>query len=189
MHKDTEIAAIETCFQALESLSPEAQCRVLQWLNSRFQISTTQQESSEPFSLQQANSQGKTLSKNGSAELPETLLQKQELSSLLAIDNLQELSNYIYHVTESEKALLMAAYIQNAQHHAEVTSRTINDYLKKFDEGIKNITSALRVLTQKNPPLIIQTHKAGQVAQAQKKYQVTEAGFAYVNALLAQKLK
>lgn len=190
MHQDPELNALEECFDLLDALNPQARERVLSWLNNRF---ATQQVIETPTNGVEVHSELESTLTNEETSSFENringMYNNQNGSHSgnkveIKIKTLEELAKHISGVTESEKALLMAAYLQTVQNQHEMSGRVINDYLKKFDEGVKNITSALRVLIQKNPALIRQTFKSGNLAQSQKKYQVTEAGFEYANSLL-----
>lgn len=192
MHQDPELNALEECFNLLGSLTPAARSRVLYWLNSRFikeehvvdnHTSSDTDESIDIITDETSTVKKSVVQLNGRNATTNNSTSQGKIK----VKTLEELTRYISGVTESEKALLMATYLQSIQHQNELTGRMINDYLKKYDEGVKNITSALRVLIQKQPALIKQTFKSGNQAQSQKKYQVTDAGFNYANSIIKHK--
>ena len=138
MHQDPELNALEKCFDLLNTLDPPARERVLYWLNNRFVV--TQEKAVYPLENEEENvleetivasavdaksnaTNGVRLSENGHYKNKDKI----------KIKTLEELVNHIASVTESEKALLMAAYLQTVQNQKELTGRMINDYLKKFD--------------------------------------------------------
>lgn len=77
----------------------------------------------------------------------------------------------------SHRILLAAAYLQEKNNLAEVSSLDINTQLKKLGYGVTNITTLINGLLKKKPPLMEVTKKEGTTKQARRKFKVTAPGF------------
>jgi hypothetical protein len=84
----------------------------------------------------------------------------------------------------ADKAIVVAAYLQITKGGADISGREINKELTQMGHGVQNITRAVEPLIRKKPQLLIQTRKEGKTKQAQKKYRVTNEGFAFVKSLV-----
>lgn len=86
--------------------------------------------------------------------------------------------------SDSDKVLVVGAYLQEKKAGGELTGREINKELKHLGHGVGNITNAITSLTERKPSLMIQTRKEGKTKQAQKKYKVTTEGLAAAKNLI-----
>jgi hypothetical protein len=85
---------------------------------------------------------------------------------------------------ESEKALVVAFWMQKRDGMDTFDSAAINRELKHLGHGVGNITAAFNDLISQKPALAMQTSKSGKSKQARKKYKITRAGEKAVAELL-----
>jgi hypothetical protein len=85
----------------------------------------------------------------------------------------------------SERALVVAAFLQSTGELEAFTGQWINTMLKDLGHGVSNITAVLESLIQRKPQWVIQLKKSGSSRQARKTYKVTAAGFQRVDELIS----
>lgn len=85
---------------------------------------------------------------------------------------------------DSEKVLVVAAYLQEKEGRVELTSRDINKQLKHLGYNVSNITYEINKLKKLEPSMMHQTRKEGTTKQANKKYKVTVEGISKVNDMV-----
>jgi hypothetical protein len=160
-----EVGAMAALEAALSGLDDDAKSRVLRWAADRFGISGTLApgRSAAPASSSTA------------APAPFTA----DASSLA------DLYSAAAPETGSQKALVVAYWLQFAKGQADLESQQINNELKQLGHGIANITKALEELKQRKPQLVVQTRKEGTTQQARKKYRVTEEGRKFVQQMVS----
>ena len=160
-----EIEALKSVVSALTPLDEQARARVLNWVTAKFNISTAGRHMPalplkiQPFpdpTAEPATPTGQDLATIFSATSPET---------------------------ESDKALVVAYWLQTSKGQEAFDSQEVNGELKHLGHGVKNITRALEVLISTKPQLVIQTRKSGITKQARKKYRVTGEEIARVTQM------
>lgn len=147
-----ELKAMVQLEATLKSLGEEERGRVLKWVNARF------------------SSSGKGGSGAGVGN-PEDARD--------AVEQFSDLATFYSAVapaTDSEKALVVAYWLQYREGVADVEAQTVNTRLKHLGHGVGNITRALETLKDERPVLVIQTKKEGSSQQARKKFRVTVEG-------------
>ena len=165
MNMEPELRAMITVYEALQGLDNDAKVRVIGWVLSKFQLKTSEgflpvdgQDSGGP-----PGAQKKGLVDFGS------------VADIFAVANPKN---------TADKAIVVAAYLQISKGGADISGREINKELTQMGHGVQNITRAVEPLIRKKPQLLIQTRKEGKTKQAQKKYRVTNEGFAFVKSLV-----
>lgn len=166
---DPEIEAMSVVANALLSLDPGAQTRVLRWASDRYQISDAPPERG-------------LLSDDGGAgakpaETPVVLTP--------VFGHFAELFAQARPTSNDDKALVAAYWIQVIEGNDQWASAALNAELKNLGHAIANIASALTVAINKRPQRVIQLKKSGSSVQARKTYKVTHEGLVYVEAMLA----
>jgi hypothetical protein len=172
MIDDPEINAIEASYTAIKDLEEDAKVRVIKWIISKFSLQASFNAAVNP-----ANK-----TKEATPQFVETLPKNN--SALSSFTHLSELFSQAEPKTDVERALVVAAFMQEVQQQPELTSRLINDELKHMGYAASNITATISLLISKRPNLMIQTRKEGKSQQAQKKYRVTTEGLKFVNEML-----
>jgi len=157
------MAAIEAAFSALDD---EAKGRVLRWAADRFGLSTQLKVQGAP-----------------SAVVPNSLSPS---NGPIEAMELADVYSAAVPTTESEKALVVAYWLQVVRGQADLESLQINNELKQLGHGVGNITRALEVLKDQKPQLVVQTRKEGATKQARKKYRVTEEGRKLVQQMMTK---
>jgi Transcriptional regulator PadR-like family len=155
------MAAIEAAFADLDE---DAKGRVLRWAADRFGLVTLLNAQKTPSAIHNV-----TLPPKSSFEATE----------------LADLYSTAAPTTESEKALVVAYWLQFIKGQTDLESQQINSELKQLGHGIANITKALETLKDRKPQLIVQTRKEGTTQQARKKYRITDEGRKAVQHMLS----
>ena len=88
--------------------------------------------------------------------------------------------------TDRDRALVAGYWFQVIRGEADLDAQALNRELKNLGHGVGNITKAMTNLMMHEPQLAIQTRKSGGTVQARKKYRLTRAGVAHVEAMLAR---
>ena len=158
-----EIKAMETIFGALTPLLPDAQARVLKWVQDYFKIAS---RSSNTQEHQHDSSEDQSSPTPPSAH---------DLSELFSITSPK---------TDPERALLAAYWLQVSQNNAEWASGQVQSLLKDMGHQAANITNTMTSLKEREPSLVVQTKKSGNSKQSRKLYKLTKAGIAHVKSLL-----
>jgi hypothetical protein len=181
---DPEIEAIQKSFEAMKGLDDSSKKRVLQWLVSKFTLSN---EISEDIKVIPQKSTIKT--ENDSHETDdiiesETVTEndKKEISDFETISDLFSVCNP---KNGGQKALIVAAFLQEKNKLQDIGGQQINKELKHLGHGASNITADISSSINQKPQLMIQTRKEGTSQQAKKKYKVTTAGLKFVKSLIS----
>jgi hypothetical protein len=161
MELDPELDAMSKVQSALESLDDDAKQRVLSWVVGRLQLSKTTPPSS--------GAKGDDKIKEG---------QSPKDFGIVA-----DAFGAAAPTTDADKALVVAAYIQQTSDTETLTAQQINKELRHLGHGVSNITSAISSLIKHKPQLMLQTRKSGKSRQARKNYMVTKHGFDAVGAM------
>lgn len=166
MSVDPELEAMSKVYDAVQGLEEEQQQRVLDWVLAKLGLSMT---------------------KAGKKKSLNIIESEEEISDgeLESFESVADIFSAATVNTESQKVLLVAAFLQIKQGKKELISKEINDELKHLGHKISNITSAINGLLNRKPQWMIQTRKDGAHKQAQKKFKVTVAGFTEAKKLLA----
>jgi len=162
-----ELAAMTEIAKALQLLDPESIRRVLQWAADRFGASV---KSAPPPITGSA-----TVSNENKPEL-----QAQTEGVSPTYPNIADLYTAANPKGDSEKALVVAYWVQTNTNQSDFDAATINKELKHLGFGVGNITTALGSLSTRKPTLVIQTRKSGSSQQARKRYRLTTEGIKYV---------
>ena len=165
MDGEPELKAMKVVYDALSALDEDAKRRVMDWAIGKFSLGRPKQKADRGTTSLQTSSDSEGM----------------ELASFASVADLFARANP---KGESDKALVVAAYIQEVKGIAEPTGRAINRELVHLGHGVKNITAAINSLKNKKPKLMIQTRKEGKAQQAQKKYKVTTEGFMAVKRMI-----
>lgn len=166
MEQDPEIKVMNDAYQALNSLDDdEARLRVIQWIIRRFSLS---------------NVMGSILGHElgGEGETPPDDFE------ITSFDTVADIFARANPTKDKDKALIVAAFLQEKYEKEDLTGSEINKELKHLGHGLKNVTDAINQLIAKKPKLMIQTRKEGSTQQARKKYKVTMEGIKEAKALL-----
>lgn len=165
MDFEPELKAMNDVYNALKDLEDEAKQRVIQWVTSKFALTTAIQEFSES---EQELGEGRGLT-------------EKDLSSFKSVADVFGNAKV---KSEPDKVLIVGAYLQQKKGDGELTGREINKELHHLGHGVSNITAAISSLIKRKPQLMIQTRKEGKTKQAQKKYKVTGEGFTAANKMI-----
>jgi len=156
MNVEPELKAMNEVFVSLKDLEDEAKQRVIEWVVGRFSLSV--KSTKTKGSLQEVESIDVLTNKD-----------------LTTFDSVADVFANAQVKSESEKVLLVAAYLQQKR-GGELVGREINKELNHLGHGVGNITNAITSLINRKPKQMIQTRKEGKTKQAQKKYKVTTEG-------------
>ena len=161
---EPELRAMITVYEALQGLDSDAKVRVIDWVLRKFQLRHS--SGFLPVDEQEAGGVG---------------AQKKDIKDFDSVADVFALANP---KNTADKAIVVAAYLQVSKGGIDVSGREINKELTQMGHGVQNITRAVEPLIRKKPQLLIQTRKEGKTKQAQKKYRVTNEGFAFVKNLV-----
>lgn len=167
---EPELRAMITVYEALQGLDNDAKVRVIDWVLSKFELRTS--KGFLPVDEQDAGGPV-AAGKKG-------LMDFASAADLFAVANPKN---------TADKAIVVAAYLQISKGGADISGREINKELTQMGHGVQNITRAVEPLIRKKPQLLIQTRKEGKTKQAQKKYRVTNEGFALVKSLVSSRVE
>ena len=171
MDEDLELKAMQITYSAIKGLDDDAKKRLIDWLIGKFSLGV-KKEIAQNF----VSNDLRTENYNDIHEILSRSVQ------------IAEIFGQLEPKTDSEKVLIVAAFLQENQGLAELTSRQINDELKHLGHGVSNITTSIGMLINKRPNMMIQTRKEGKSQQAQKKYKVTAEGFKMVMEMFKSKM-
>ena len=164
MNIDPELRAMITVYEALRDLEDDAKVRVIDWVLGKFELAHPKKSQPEDHT----GSEGPSDENRG-------LMDFGSVADAFAAARPQ---------STSDKALVVAAYLQAAKGGVDISGREINRELTQIGYGVQNITRAVEPLIKKRPQLFIQTRKEGKTKQAQKRYKVTNEGFLFVKRLI-----
>jgi hypothetical protein len=157
-----EIKAMTRLAEALADLGEGARGRVLRWAVEHFGVSV------------------------GVIRVSRKPGEETELAAAWNDAELGELFAAADPQTEADRALVVGYWFQFVQGGADFASMSVNSSLKHLGHGVQNITRALDQLKRRKPQLVIQLRKSGTAKQARKKYKLTAAGRAAVEAMLGR---
>jgi hypothetical protein len=163
----TEINAMRTVHDTLRELPVDARRRVLTWAGSIL----LSQAGVAPVQIP-------TLSRTPqptSETLTETKLEATDLPSFFSKARPE---------VQTEKALVVAFWLQEYQQIDDLDSQRINTELKHLGHGVSNITRTLEHLMDTKPAMVIQTRKSGSSQQARKSFRVTTEGANRVRSMI-----
>ena len=164
---ESELKAMNRVSHALKDLKEEEIDRVLMWVQKKYAKSTQR----DSFSIE-GNSAIDTKSNH---------------VDLKSFNSTADLLASINPKTDSDKALIVASYLQIHKDEKILTGREVNRELNHLGHGVKNITNSISSLIKRKPQLMIQLRKEGRSQQAQKKYKVTVEGLKAVSEMLSIK--
>ena len=165
--QDAELDAMMTVNVALARLDGAAAARVLRWAFDRYGAATSTPTPQRPLETHLATS--------------EHARQTQHPT-----DSIADFYAAAAPSSESEKALVIAYWLQEVDGKRELDAMEVNTRLKHLGHRVANITRALNDLITARPQLVIQTRKGGATRQARKAYRVTSEGLRRVGELLAR---
>jgi hypothetical protein len=166
MEEFDELAAMKKISDALEPLSDAARVRALQWAVSRFQGSRALAVLDQAASLT-------AIASNGGTDR--------------GYSTFAELFDAADPITEKEKALVAAYWMQICENEPSFPAQQLNDLLKDLGHRIGNITEALTGLKNERPALVLQLKKSGSSRQARKIYKLTQEGTKRVVAMTKER--
>lgn len=167
---DSEFAAMQSVYTALEGLNEEARARVLDYVSSRLGVVGAQK--ARPTFTQDGHDK-----REEEVEAPEP-------GSSSSFGSFAELYDATQPKSQPEKALVGGYWLQVCDGADSFDSFSVNKELKNLGEGMANITSALDALKTQKPALCLQLKKAGKSRQARKTYKLTVAGIKAVEAMI-----
>lgn len=159
MNFDPELHALTAISALLADLSDDSQVRIVNWISSRFRIPGAD-----------------TIAKPQSSSVPEFETEFPDVASLFVAANPS---------TGSEKALIVAFWLQAYMQHEEWEGFAVNTELKHLGHGLKNVTDALNALIEHKPQLAVQVRKSGKTKQARKRYKLTVEGTRKVRQMVS----
>jgi hypothetical protein len=177
---DPEIEAISKCHELIKVLDNEAKMRVIKWLVDKFELTSDLQKgafSSKTNNYEDVHPEELLL-------LPDKHKSNNSNSSIADFETVADFFSHVHPSTDHEKALVVAAYLQEKNRLDDLTGGEIQKELKHLGHGVANITTSIGVLEKKKPKLMIQTRKEGKSKQARKKYKVTMEGFNSVKEMM-----
>lgn len=156
--ENAEIAALDKVYEALKELNDDDKRWVLEAIGRKF------------FGSNQITASTHVPVVNG--------------AGITAFDSVADVFAKASPETESEKVLVVAAFLQEREGRPELASREIHSDLKHLGHIISNITVAINYLISAKPSLMIQTRKQGKTKQATKKFRVTVEGVKRVSDMI-----
>jgi hypothetical protein len=166
---DPEIAAMATIAAALAELDEHARTRVLNWAASRYDVVGSGGGTAD------GRSAGDGVGAAGQAGVDDGRSGYEHFAELFAA---------AAPVTNDDKALVAAYWVQVHGGSDQWQSRKVNAELKNLGHAISNITDALTINMRKKPQRVIQLKKSGGAKQSTKTYKVTGEGISHVEAML-----
>ena len=85
-----------------------------------------------------------------------------------------------------EQALVAGYWLQECENAESFTAQLANRELANLGHKISNITSALGVLMESKPHLVLQLKKSGKSRQARKTYKLSKAGVTRVQEMIGE---
>lgn len=159
-----ELEAMRKIAAALEPLDEAARTRALQWAMSRFRaLKTTPAFEPTTTPLLDATASVGVSDQHGT---------------------FAELFDAARPVTEKDKALVAAYWIQVRESASSFAAQSLNELLKDLGHRVGNITEALSALKNERPALALQLKKSGTTRQARKTYKLTQEGARRVSAMI-----
>lgn len=169
--QDQEFSAIQTIFEALETLDDDARSRVIKYIISRLEIDAHvgSKLKLEP-SVDEIEAQSDT---GGDSEINSDF------------GSFAELYDSVNPITNADKALVAAYWLQACEGAESFDSQSANKELKHLGHGLPNVTAAIESLKKTKPALTLQLKKSGKSQQARKTYKITIAGVRKIKDMIA----
>jgi hypothetical protein len=164
---DPELQAISRIYDALKALDDEGRKRVLEYVSRRYGLAAVQER---PVAQKSGTDE---------ADMPA------EVSGAPTFGTLAELFDAARPQTNYDKALVAGYWLQVCQKADSFGGFEVNKDLKNLGEGLANVTTAIDVLRDQKPALVLQLKKSGTSQQARKTYKLTNAGIKAVEAMIA----
>lgn len=172
---DKELSAMNEVLNTISDLDTDAQKRVMFWVLERLNIGVLND---------------RLIDKQITARTSlSTAKIQHEHHNFSGVSSLAELLSLVSAKTDSERILVVAAYVQEVKKKKELTGREINQELHHMGYRATNVTRSIDQLKAKQPQLMIQLKKDGTTRQAQKKYSVTHEGIKLVESMIFRKNK
>lgn len=156
---DPELQALSAISSLLTELPGDSQARIVNWITSRFGGHGVVR--------------GPLKSGDG-AHAPESAREFPDVATLFVAAS---------PTTGSEKALVVAYWLQECMSQEEWEGFAVNTELKHLGHGLKNVTDALNSLIEHKPQLVVQLRKSGKTKQARKRYKLTAEGIRKVRLM------
>jgi hypothetical protein len=160
-----EIEALKVVNDALGSIPPEAQSRVLRWAADRYGVSLSSKAHKTQTGDQYSGSGDKGADAGDFASLADLYVATDPSG-------------------EKEKALVAAYWHQVIQQEPDFTSFQVNKELKDLGHSIGSINKVFDRLMAQKPQLVVQLKKTGTAKQGRKRYKLTKAGIEGVKSML-----
>src|SRR3989344_8061150 len=121
---EPELKVMKTVYDALSELDEDAKRRVIDWVIGKFALGRSKQKADRGvIGLQPSSDSAET--------------------NLASFTSVAELFAKTSPKNESDKVLVVAAYLQEVKGSAELTGREVNKELVHLGHGAKNITAAI----------------------------------------------
>lgn len=170
---DPELAAMSAVFDALSELDDAQRRRVIEWVSSRYDITT------KPSARVHTQDE-KRVDDEDQEDAPEDVE-----DSASGWDHFADLFSAADPKTESHKLLVAGYWAQVVQGQASFGSFTLNRDLKDLGHGATHTATSMDRLIKERPQLVLQLKKSGKSQQARKTYKLTDAGKKAVEQMIA----
>ena len=145
---DTEFAAIQSVFRALEPLDPRSRERVFEYIAARLGISAVRRARSSSSAGDEEN--------GGEPILEEDLAPEPEFATLA------DLHDAAGPGLDKDRVLVAAYWLQVCKGEENFVGYSVNKALKDLGHGVSNVTGAFDALRRQKPALVLQLKKSGQ---------------------------
>ena len=162
-----EIQVMGAIDEALASLQPDEQKRVLRWALDKF-----------------GGGELKVEAPNSGRRGVDGLGEGFEGSGGVGVARISDLMDAASPATTVDHVLVASYWFQHVQGQEDFTSQAVNGELKDLGQESKNITDSFTTLMKRKPPAVRQVQKSGSTRQARKKYRLTEPGIRTVQRML-----
>lgn len=173
---DPEIQAMSNLATALDTLDETQRGRVLRWAADRYEVEVDVVQA--PVSADVAAGVG-GLDNSG-------VTQSEIAEEAPKYKNFAQFFSEAGPISDQDKALVAAYWMQEVGGHEEWPARLLNKELKNLGHSLKNITQALTGNMNRKPQRVVQVAKNGKSKQGTKTYQITHAGMLYVQGMLSR---
>jgi hypothetical protein len=161
---DKETEAIGKIAGILEELEEDRRGRVIRYILERFNISGVSKDAK--------------LAAGGSQLEP-------QVDTPAEFGDFASLVDATSPGTDAMRALVAGYWLQVCNDSPSFDAQSANTELKHLGHASSNITTALTVLINQKPALVLQLRKSGNTKQARKSYKVTESGIRRVRQMLS----
>jgi hypothetical protein len=156
--EDKELEAMQTVYEALQSLDEGARQRTLNWATDRLGLSVAPKEQTAD---QATRSEGSEFA------------------------DLAELIDVAQPTKGPDYAQVVAYWLQVVNEKDGWSGNEINSELRNMGHGVANIATTLDRLIKRRPSLVMQTARAGKGTTAKKTYKLTTAGVKGVEKMVS----